>query len=102
MVDGDLSTAWSGPQPPYWFEIDLGVQVLIDSVRLQVGQDLAADVRVNVGAHDNPGRNPGTFERLESGEWLVVEVGYEARFVRVSVDATETPTAWLEVQVLSP
>lgn len=102
VVDGDLNTGWSGPAAPYWFEIDLGEQTPIKHVRLLSGRDVDAHITVNVGVHDNPGRQPGSFDGpVVSGVWLEVNVGYEARFVRVTVAAADGPTTWMELEVFS-
>lgn len=101
MIDGDISTGWTGPEVPYWFEIDLGEQLPIATVRLLTGRDLSGEVRVHVGVHDNPGRQPGSLTNLTAGTWVEVPVGYEARFVRVWVDEGPSETSWLEVDVVA-
>ena len=101
VADGDMNTGWTGPDAPYWFEIDLGQQVAIERIRVLVGRDVVAKVGVNVGVHDNPGRRPGSFDgALPGGDWLDVVVGYEARFIRVTVEEADGPETWLEVEVI--
>lgn len=101
VADGDMNTGWTGPDSPYWFEIDLGQQVAIERIRVLVGRDVVAKVGVNVGVHDNPGRRPGSFDgALPGGDWLDVVVGYEARFIRVTVEEADGPETWLEVEVI--
>ena len=101
VADGDMNTGWTGPDAPYWFEIDLGQQVAIERIRVLVGRDVVAKVGVNVGVHDNPGRRPGSFDgALPGGDWLDVVVGYEARFIRVTVEEADGPATWLEVEVI--
>lgn len=101
VADGDMNTGWTGPDLPYWFEIDLGQQVAIERIRVLVGRDVVAKVGVNVGVHDNPGRRPGSFDgALPGGDWLDVVVGYEARFIRVTVEEADGPETWLEVEVI--
>lgn len=101
VTDGDMNTGWTGPDPPYWFEIDLGRQVAIERVRLMVGRDVVAKVGVNVGVHDNPGRRPGSVDgAIPAQDWLDFAVGYEARFIRVTVEEADGPATWLEVEVI--
>lgn len=101
VADGDMNTGWTGPDPPYWFEIDLGEQVAIERVRVLVGRDVVAKVGVNVGVHDNPGRRPGSFDgALPGGDWLDITVDYEARFIRVTVEEADGHATWLEVEVI--
>ncbi len=102
LVDGDVSTGWTGPAGPYWFELDLGAQVEVGAVRLLAGADSDAVVYVNVGVHDNPGRRPGEHrDGLQGGGWLETPVGYESRFVRVTVERASPHITWLEVEVVA-
>lgn len=100
IIDGDLNTAWTGPEPPYWFEVDLGEQVMIGEVRLLPGRDADAMVMISVGVHDNPGRQPGSVSSVTAGEWIAVEVGYEARFIRVTTIEAAGMTSWIELEVI--
>jgi hypothetical protein len=101
IVDGDLSTGWAGPEAPYWFEIDLGEQLEIETVRALVGRGFLGRVAINVGVHEDPGRQPATFQDgFAAGGWLETRVGYEARFIRISVEEADGLTIWMEVEVL--
>jgi len=102
-VDRDLDTAWiAGEGPPQWIELDLGSPGRVESIRLLVSQHPAGFTVHQIYA--GPGPDPAQLiaevsGETVSGQWLEVDLGVEAQFIRILTPDTPSWASWFEIEI---
>ncbi len=103
-VDQDRDTAWiAGEGPPQWIELDLGSSDRVESIRLLVSQDPAGFTVHQIYAGPSPDPTKLVAEikgETVSGQWLEIDLGVEAQFIRILTPDTPSWAAWFEIEIL--
>lgn len=103
-IDRDVTTQWSsGAVPPQWIQLDLGAEVDISKVRLNVSQTPPGPTTHQIygGATPDQMLLISTLDGVTNdGQWL--EVNTPAKKVRyIKITSTKSPSwiAWREIEV---
>lgn len=107
--DGSADTAWKAGDvaPPQWIELDLGAEVAVTGIRLQVWQEVAGPtdhlvtVRTATGEARDLGRLTGD---TRDAQWLEITAPApvtNVRYVRVTTLAAPSMIGWREMEVVT-
>jgi hypothetical protein len=95
--DGDSSTAWSvdGATRRTYVWFDLGGVVSVNSIRwLLSGASPGLSVTIDVSSDRRQWEEVGTVTDLTVGDWQSIDLGVEARYIRLSLNSKEETRAF--------